>query len=273
MLDLRGKIAFVTGAGSVGDDPDATIWGNGKATAVLLARQGAKVFGVDLRQEAADVTKAIIEREGGTCATRSVDMTNAKQVEAAVEHCVGQFGSIDILVNNVGGSAPGSAVTMPEEVWDSQLDHNLKTAFLGCKYVIPVMEKQGKGAIVNLASIAGLSMSADRAHIAYSTTKLGLFAFSKSTAITYAAQGIRCNTVVPGLMHTALVEHRLAKTIGANDLQGLIDRRNAQCPTGEMGNAWDIAHAVLFLASDEARYITGTEIIVDGGLTTARSNV
>ena len=273
MLDLRGKIAFVTGAGSVGDDPDATIWGNGKATAVLLARQGAKVFGVDLRQEAADVTKAIIEREGGTCATRSVDMTNAKQVEAAVELCVGQFGSIDILVNNVGGSAPGSAVTMPEEVWDSQLDHNLKTAFLGCKYVIPVMEKQGKGAIVNLASIAGLSMSADRAHIAYSTTKLGLFAFSKSTAITYAAQGIRCNTVVPGLMHTALVEHRLAKTIGANDLQGLIDRRNAQCPTGEMGNAWDIAHAVLFLASDEARYITGTEIIVDGGLTTARSNV
>jgi NAD(P)-dependent dehydrogenase (short-subunit alcohol dehydrogenase family) len=273
MLDLKGKVAFVTGAGSVGDDPDATIWGNGKATAVLLARQGAKVFGVDLRPGAADVTKAIIEKEGGTCATRSVDMTNAKQVEAAVEDCVSQFDTIDILVNNVGGSAPGSAVTMAEEVWDSQLDHNLKTTFLGCKYVIPVMEKQGKGAIVNLASVAGLSMSADRAQIAYSTTKLGLFAFSKSTAITYATQGIRCNTVVPGLMHTALVEHRLAKTIGANDLQGLIDKRNAQCPTGEMGNAWDIAHAVLFLASDEARYITGTEIIVDGGLTTARSSV
>lgn len=273
MLDLNGKVAFVTGAGSVGDDPDATVWGNGKATAVLLARQGAKVFGVDLRKEAADVTKVIIQNEGGTCATHGVDMTNAQGVEAAVEDCVNQFGGIDILVNNVGGSAPGSAVTMSEEIWDTQIEHNLKTAFLGCKYAIPVMEKQGKGSIVNIASVAGLRMSADRAHIAYSTTKLGLFAFSKSTAITHAKQGIRCNTVVPGLMHTALVEHRLAKTIGANDLQGLIDRRNAQCPSGKMGNAWDVAHAVLFLASDEAGYISGTEIVVDGGLTAASNSV
>jgi len=273
MLDLSGKVAFVTGAGSVGDAPDATVWGNGKATAVLLARQGAKVFGVDLRKEAVDVTKGIIEKEGGTCVTRGVNMTIAGDVEAAVADCVEQFGQIDILVNNVGGSAPGSAVTMSEEVWDTQIDHNLKTAFLGCKYVIPIMEKQGKGAIVNIASIAGLSMSADRAHIAYSTTKLGLFAFSKSIAITHAKQGIRCNTVVPGLMHTALVEHRLAKTIGANDLQGLIDKRNAQCPTGKMGNAWDIAHAVLFLVSDEASYISATEIVVDGGLTASRSSV
>jgi NAD(P)-dependent dehydrogenase (short-subunit alcohol dehydrogenase family) len=267
MHNLEGKVVFITGAGSVGDDPDAKIWGNGKATAVLLARQGAKVFGVDLRVEAARVTQAIIEKEGGTCAVRAVDMTAATEVEAAVADCVEQFGRIDILVNNVGGSAPGNAVTMSEDVWDRQIEHNLKTAFLGCKYVLPVMERQGTGAIVNLASVAGLRMSAERAHLAYSTTKLGLFAFSKSTAISYAAKGIRCNTVVPGLMHTALVEHRLAKTIGANDLQALIDKRNAQCPTGKMGDAWDIANAVLFLASDEARYITATEIIVDGGLT------
>lgn len=272
MLDLTGKVAFVTGAGSVGDNPDAAIWGNGKATAVLLARQGATVFGVDLREEAAAVTKKIIDNEGGTCAVRGVNMTAAQDVAAAVQDCVAQFGRIDILVNNVGGSAPGNAVTMSEELWDTQIEHNLKTAFLGCKFVLPVMEKQGKGAIVNIASVAGLRMSAERAHIAYSTTKLGLFAFSKSTAISYAKHGIRCNTVVPGLMHTALVEHRLAKTVGANDLQGLIDRRNAQCPTGKMGDAWDIAHAVLFLASDEARYITGTEIIVDGGLTAASSS-
>ena len=273
MLDLSGKVAFITGAGSVGDDRDATVWGNGKATAVLLARQGAKVFGVDLRAEAAAVTQAIIEKEGGVCATRGVDMTRANDVEAAVKACVDTFGRIDILVNNVGGSAPGNAVTMSEEVWDTQIAHNLKTAFLGCKYVIPVMQSQSKGSIVNIASIAGLRMSADRAHIAYSTTKLGLMAFSKSTAISHAKQGIRCNTVVPGLMHTALVEHRLAKTIGANDLQGLIDRRNAQCPTGKMGNAWDVAHAVLFLASDEAGYISGTELIVDGGLTSQSSAV
>ncbi len=269
MLSLKDKVAFISGAGSVGDDPDAAIWGNGKATAVLLARQGAKVFGVDLRAEAVAVTQGIIAREGGVCATRAVDMTKTDQVAAAVADCLAQFGRIDILVNNVGGSAPGTAVTMSEDLWDKQIDHNLKTAFLGCKHVLPVMERQGGGAIVNLSSVAGFGMSAERAHVAYSTAKLGILAFSKSTAISYAKQGIRCNTVVPGLMHTALVEHRLAKTIGANDVQGLIDRRNAQCPTGKMGDAWDVAHAVLFLVSDEARYITAAEIVVDGGRSAA----
>lgn len=267
MLSLKGKVVFMSGAGSVGDDPDAKVWGNGKATAVLLARQGAKIYGTDIRKEAADVTKRIIDREGGICVTRAVDMTKAKEVDAAVKDCMKQFGRIDILVNNVGGSAPGTAVTMSEEVWDTQVNHNLKTAFLSCKYVLPIMEAQGKGAIVNLASVAGLRMQADRPHVAYSTTKLGILAFSKSTAIAYARKGIRCNTVIPGLMHTALVEHRLAKTIAANDLQGLIDKRNAACPTGKMGDAWDIAHAVLFLVSDEAKYITGAELLVDGGLT------
>jgi NAD(P)-dependent dehydrogenase (short-subunit alcohol dehydrogenase family) len=267
MLSLKDKVVFMSGAGSVGDDPDAKVWGNGKATAVLLARQGAKVYGVDLRKEAADITKAIIDKEGGTCVTRGVDMTKSREVKAAVDDCVKQFGRIDILVNNVGGSAPGDVVSMDEEVWDRQLEQNLKTAFLGCKHVIPVMEKAGRGAIVNLSSVAGLRMSMERPHVAYSTTKLGILAFSKSTALSYARKGIRCNTVIPGLMHTALVEHRLAKTIAANDLQGLIDKRNAQCPTGKMGDAWDIAHAVLFLVSDEARYITGAEILVDGGLT------
>jgi NAD(P)-dependent dehydrogenase (short-subunit alcohol dehydrogenase family) len=269
MLSLKDKVAFISGAGSVGDDPDAKVWGSGKATAVLLARQGARIYGVDLRREAADVTKAIIEKEGGICLTRRVDMTKADEVEAAVEDCVKEFGRIDILVNNVGGSAPGDAVEMSEQVWDSQISHNLKTAFLGCKYVLPIMEKQGKGVIINLASVAALRMNADRAHVAYSTTKLGILALSKSTAISYAKKGIRCNTVIPGLMHTALVEHRLAKTIAANDLQGLIDKRNAQCPTGKMGDALDIAHAVLFLASDEARYTTAAEILVNGGRSAA----
>ena len=142
-----------------------------------------------------------------------------------------RFGRIDILVNNVGGSVPGNAGDDER----GGLGHARSTTTsrlrsLACKYVLPVMEKQGKGAIVNLASVAGLRMTPDRVHIAYSTTKLGILAFSKSTAIAYAKKGIRCNTVIPGLMHTALVEHRLAKTIAANDLQGLIDKRNAQCP-------------------------------------------
>ena len=269
MLSLKDKVVFLSGAGSVGDDPDATVWGNGKATAVLLARQGAKVYATDIRREAADVTRALIEKEGGTCITRAVDATKANEVAAAVAECVEKFGRIDILVNNVGGSAPGNAVTMSEEVWDAQIAQNLKSAFLCCKHVLPIMEKQGSGAIVNLASVAGLRMTADRAHIAYSTTKLGIIAFSKSTAIAYAKTGIRCNTVVPGLMHTPLVEHRLAKAIAGGDVAALIAKRNAAVPTGRMGTAWDVAHAILFLVSDEAHYITGTEIVVDGGLTAA----
>jgi NAD(P)-dependent dehydrogenase (short-subunit alcohol dehydrogenase family) len=261
MLNLTGKVAFVTGAGSVGPG-----WGNGKAMAVLLARQGATIFGVDIRAEAVEETRDIIASEGGTCAARQCNMTIASEVAAAVQACVERFGRIDILVNNVGGSAPGDPVTMSEEVWDAQVDHNLKTAFLGCKYVLPVMERQGKGAIVNISSVAALRMSPNRVHVAYSATKAAIIAFSKSVALAYVKKGIRCNTVVPGLMHTPLVEHRLAKTLAGGDVEALIAQRHAQAPMGHMGDAWDVAHAVLFLASDEAKYITAQEIVVDGGL-------
>ena len=266
MLDLTGKVAFVSGAGSVGEG-----WGNGKATAVLLARQGARVFGVDLNPDAVAETARIIAAEGGTCATRTVNMTIAAEVEAAVEDCLARFGRIDILVNNVGGSAPGDPVTMSEEVWDGQMDHNLKTAFLGCKYVLPVMERQGGGAVVNISSVAALSHQVDgRTNVAYAATKAGVIAFSRSTAIAFVKKGIRVNTVVPGTMHTPLVEHRLAKQLGANDAAALVAKRHASVPMGRMGDAWDIANAVVFLASDEARYITATQLVVDGGLTAAR---
>jgi NAD(P)-dependent dehydrogenase (short-subunit alcohol dehydrogenase family) len=160
---------------------------------------------------------------------------------------------------------------MTEEVWDRQIDSNLKTTFLGCKYAIPVMLEQGKGAIVNIASVAGMrnDFLSGRSHVGYSASKAGVIQLSRSVAGTYAKQNIRVNTVVPGLMHTPLVETRLARTVGGNDLQKLIDARNAAVPMGHMGDAWDVAHAVLFLASDEAKFITGTEIIVDGGSTAA----
>jgi NAD(P)-dependent dehydrogenase (short-subunit alcohol dehydrogenase family) len=266
MLDLSGKVAFISGAGSVGEG-----WGNGKATAVLMARQGAKVFGLDLNPEAVAETKRLIEAEGGVCATRTCNMTVAAEVAAAVEDCVARFGRIDILVNNVGGSAPGDPVTMTEEVWDAQMDHNLKTAFLGCKYVLPVMEKQGCGAVVNISSVACMSHQVDgRTNVAYAASKAGILAFTRSTAIAFVKKGIRVNTVVPGTMHTPLVEHRLAKQLGANDAAALIAKRHASVPIGHMGDAWDIANAVLFLASDEAKYITATQLVVDGGLTAAR---
>lgn len=264
MHDLTGKVAFISGAGSVGEG-----WGNGKATAVLLARQGATIYGTDISLAAAEETRALIAAEGGTAHAEAVDMTKAQEVEAAVADCLARFGRIDILVNNVGGSAPGDPVAMSEEVWDAQLDLNLKTAFLACKHVIPVMERQGGGAIVNLSSIAGVRVLPDRPHVAYTTTKLGILGFSRSIAVTYAKQQIRCNTVIPGLMHTPLVETRLAKTIAGGDVAALIASRNAQVPTGKMGDAWDVAQAVLFLVSDEARYVTAAEIAVDGGLSAA----
>ena len=266
MHDLTGKVAFITGAGSAGPG-----WGNGRATAVLLARQGAKVFGTDVNDEAACVTRDLVEKERGTCVMHHGDMMVGADVKAAVEACLDKFGQIDILVNNVGGSAPGDPVTMSEEVWDRQIDFNLKTAFLGCKYVLPAMEKRSSGAIVNIASIAGIRHHiAGRTYVAYSSAKAGLIALGKATAMAYVKKGIRCNTIVVGTMHTPLVEARLVKQIGAGDAAALIAKRNAGIPMGQMGDAWDVANAVLFLVSDEARYITGTELVVDGGISAAR---
>jgi len=266
MLDLKNKVVFISGAGTVGPG-----WGNGKATAVLMARQGAKVYGTDINLEAAQETQSIIAKEGGDCAVQRCDMTDSAAVKDAVDACLKRYGRIDILVNNVGGSAPGSPVDMTEEVWDTQLDHNLKTAFLCCKHVLPVMEKQGGGAIVNIASVAGFSHQVGgRVHVAYSTAKSGLLGFTRSTAIAYVQKGIRCNLVIVGTMHTPLVEARLMKQLGPKEAADLVAKRHAAVPIGRMGDAWDVANAVVFLASDEARYITATHLTVDGGLTAAR---
>jgi NAD(P)-dependent dehydrogenase (short-subunit alcohol dehydrogenase family) len=272
MLDLTGKVAFVTGAGSIGEG-----WGNGKATAVLMARQGANVFGLDIDPDALAGTTAVMRQEGREgWAARVCNMTRSDDVRDAVEACIARFGRIDILVNNVGGSAPGDPVSMTEEVWEAQMDLNLKTAFLGCKHVLPLMERQfaseGRGgAIVNLASVGCMSFQVGgRVNAAYAASKAGVIAFSRSTAIAYIKKDIRVNTVVPGIMHTPLVESRLVRQMALNDAAAFVAKRHAMVPMGRMGDAWDVANAVLFLASDEARYITATQLVVDGGLTAAR---
>jgi NAD(P)-dependent dehydrogenase (short-subunit alcohol dehydrogenase family) len=272
MLDLSGKVAFVTGAGSAGEG-----WGNGKATAVLMARQGAKVYGVDMNEEALRGTAEEMSKEGLTgWFGRICNMTVSDDVQAAATDCVARFGSIDILVNNVGGSAPGDPVNMTEEAWDGQMQLNLKTLFLGCKHVLPVMERQfeatGKGgSIVNISSIGYMSYQVGgRVHVGYAASKAGVVSFSRATAIAYVKKGIRVNAVVPGMMHTPLVENRLTRQLGINNAQDLIAQRNASVPMGRMGSAWDVANAVVFLASDEAGYITATQLVVDGGVTAAR---
>ncbi len=272
-LDFYGKVAFVTGAGSIGEG-----WGNGKATSVLLARQGAKVFGTDINPEALTDTGSAMARENlsGHWSSCQCDATSGKSVEAAVARCVRELGRIDILVNNVGGSAPGDPITMSEEVWEKQVALNLDSVFLNCKHVLPVMLRQFEeggsgGAIVNIGSVGSMTFQmGGRVSAAYAASKAAVEAFSRSTAIAFAKKGIRVNTVVPGSMHTPLVENRLARQLGKDDVARLIAERNASVPMGRMGDAWDVANAVLFLASDEARYITATQLVVDGGLTAAR---
>ena len=260
MLRLDGKTAFVSGIGSIGPG-----WGNGKAAATLLARQGALVFGTDVNLAAAEETKVIIEEEGGTCMVRPCDATDSEDVANAVADCLEHFGTIDILVNNVGGSFPGGPATMTEDAWDRQIEHNLKTAFLGCHHVLPVMVRQGGGVVANLSSTSGIRQHVGRVQAGYTASKMAIIGLSKAIAIQHATDGIRCNTVIPGLMHTPLVETRLAAQLADGDVEALIASRDAKVPMGHQGDAWDVAHAILFLVSDEARYITATELVVDGG--------
>jgi NAD(P)-dependent dehydrogenase (short-subunit alcohol dehydrogenase family) len=257
---LQDKIAIISGAGCVGPG-----WGNGRAAAVIFAEHGAKVFAVDKSLDAMEETKIRIEESGGEAQFYECDMMRSESVENMVESCVSAYGQVDILVNNIGGSAPGGPVELSEDAWDAQVDYNLKTVFLSCKYVIPIMEKNGGGAIVNTSSTSGLRWTG-AAQVAYASTKAGIIQFSRVTAVQYASKGIRANSVVPGQMHTPMVETRLAKQRAGGDVQKLLDQRLARIPLGFMGDGRDTAYAALFLASDEARFITGTEIIVDGGM-------
>lgn len=260
MLRLDGKIALVTGCGSMGEG-----WGNGKAISVLLARQGATVFGVDLNQDAALETRAAIAREGYSATVQRCDVTEASDVEAAVRACVDAYGRVDILVNNVGRSEPGGPAELDEQTWTAQLDVNLKSAYLTCRSVLPLMERQGGGCVVNVSSVAGLRYIG-KPQVAYAAAKAAMMQMTQTTAVIYAARGIRLNSVVPGLMNTPLVR-RLADKYADGDYEGFVAKRATQVPMGRMGDAWDVANAVVFLASDESKYITGTQLVVDGGLT------
>lgn len=258
---VEGKVVIITGAGCVGPG-----WGNGRAAAAIFGREGARVFAVDLKPETMEETVARTQEAGGEIATHCGDMTDSAQVEAMVRACVARFGRVDILVNNVGGSAPGGAVALSEEAWERQMAFNLKNVFLACKHVIPELEAAGGGAIVNTASTSGLRWTG-AAQVAYASAKAAIIQFSRVTAVEYASRNIRVNTVVPGQLHTPMVEGRLAGQRAGGDVESLLKTRLARIPLGFMGDGRDTAHAALFLASDEARFITGTEIIVDGGMT------
>ncbi len=258
---LEGRVAIVTGAGCVGPG-----WGNGRATAVRFAEEGARILAVDLREDTLAETLTRTRAAGGEIEPYLCDVTDSNSVKRMAEACIARFGKVDVLVNNVGGSARGGPADMPEEVWDAQVDFNLKSVYLTCRSVLPHMEAAGRGAIVNTASTSGLRWTG-AAQSAYAATKAAVIQFSRVVAVEYAGRGIRVNTVVPGQLHTPMVEARLAGQRAGGDVDALLEQRLSRIPLGFMGDGRDTANAALFLASDEARFITGTEIIVDGGMT------
>jgi len=258
---LQDRIAIVTGAGCIGPG-----WGNGRAIAARFAEEGAKIFAVDRDLDSVTETVERVKAAGGEIVTHQCDVTGAASVEVMVKTCVERFGRIDVLVNNVGGSAAGGPAEMAEDVWDAQVDYNLKSVFLTLKHVLPIMERQKQGAVVNVASTSGLRWTGS-AQVGYAATKAGVIQLTRVVAVQYADRGIRVNTVVPGQLHTPMVEARLAKQRTGGDVEALLKSRLDRIPIGFMGDGRDTANAALFLASDEARFITGTEIVVDGGMT------
>ncbi|MDA3921177.1 MAG: SDR family NAD(P)-dependent oxidoreductase [Salinisphaera sp.] len=261
MLSLEGKVVFITGFGSGGSEG----WGNGQAIATLCARQGGQVFGLDRDREAAERTVSLIQRESGISVAHVCDVTDNDEVAAAVFACQAHFGRIDVLINNVGRSERGGPAELSPDQWREQIATNLDSAYYCCHHVLPLMEQVGGGAVVNVSSVAGLRYIG-KDQVGYAAAKAALMQMTQTSAVIYANRGIRMNCVVPGLMHTPLVQ-RLADKYADGDYEGFVAQRNAQVPMGYMGDAWDVAHAALFLVSDEARYVTGQSLVVDGGLT------
>ena len=257
---MKDKVALVVGAGASGPG-----WGNGKAAAVLYAREGAQVFAVDFRLDAAEETAAIIRGEGGDATSFRANVTSSDDLKAMATACVERYGRIDVLHNNVGIVEVGGPVETSEESWDRVIAVNQTSIFLACKHVLPYMIARQAGAIVNIGSIASIRWIGFP-YLAYTAAKAAILGMTSNIALQYAAQGIRANCILPGLMNTPLIREPLARTYGG-DVDSMIAQRDAQTPTGKMGDAWDTAYAALFLASDEARYVTGTHLVVDGGIT------
>ncbi|OJK01916.1 hypothetical protein ASPACDRAFT_114426 [Aspergillus aculeatus ATCC 16872] len=269
MLRLDGKVVLITGLGQTTEEG----WGIGAAIAAKLAQQGALIYGGNRSLASAQRTKARIEEAGGVCDVQETNVTDSASVEALVDACMRKHGRIDILVNNVGKSEPGCPATMAEDVWDAQVDLNLKSIYLTCHYVLPIMEKQATGgSVVNVSSIAGLRYIG-KPQVAYSATKAAIMQFTKATAVIYADKNVRLNTVVPGLIYTPYTQQLAKRYAPGGDEEEYMRKRDAQVPMGRMGDAWDVANAAVFLASDEARYITGQELVVDGGITSSTGRV
>lgn len=228
------------------------------------AREGAKVVAVDIDDRAAAETRDIIVGEGGTAISQRCDVTKREQIADVVQAARAAFGRIDVLHNNVGLPAMGTLETMTEDAWDHAMDVNLKSVMLCCQAVIPTMLEQGRGAIVNISSVAAIRYTG-YPYPAYYASKAAVNHLTVSIALEYASRGIRANAIMPGLMDTPHIYTNISGQYASKE--EMVSARSRMSPTGRMGNAWDIAKAAAFLASDDAGYITGQCLAVDGGLT------
>lgn len=251
---LTGKASLITGAGS----------GIGRAMAVLFAREGAQVLAADRTRDAAEETVRLIRDAGGTAEAMQTDVSRSEEVQAMIAACLESFGRIDVLCNNAGIGSTQTVVDTSEELWSRVFDVNVFGTFLGCKYAIPHMIEQGGGVIVNTASVAGLVGIRNRA--AYCASKGAVVLLTKSVALDYVNENIRCNCVCPGTVGSPWVERLLANAADPDAERAVLEARQ---PMGRLGTPEEIAEAALYLASDAATFVTGTELIIDGGWTAA----
>jgi NAD(P)-dependent dehydrogenase (short-subunit alcohol dehydrogenase family) len=257
---LEGKTAVIVGGGQT---PGATT-GNGRAVALLFAREGARILVVDRDLDSAGQTAELVRQEGGTATAHRADITVESDCAAILDAALQSMGYIDILHNNVGIVPAGRTEDLPAGSWRHGFEVNLTGMWMTCKYVLPHMRERGRGAIVNISSMAGLLAGGEA--IAYTTSKAAVHSMTRSLALEYAPHGVRVNCVAPGMMDTPMGVDTVARA-GGVDRAEVAARRAAMVPMGHQGTSWDVANAALFLASDEAAFITGAILAVDGGFT------
>jgi NAD(P)-dependent dehydrogenase (short-subunit alcohol dehydrogenase family) len=257
---LEGKTAVIVGGGQT---PGATT-GNGRAVALLFAREGAEVLVVDRDLDSAETTAELVRQEGGTATAHRADITVESDCAAILDAALESLGHVDILHNNVGIVPAGRTEDLPADSWRRGFEVNLTGMWLTCKYLLPHMRERGRGAIVNISSMAGLLAGGET--IAYTTSKAAVHSMTRSLALEYAPHGVRVNCVAPGMMDTPMGVDAVARAGGVDRAQ-VAARRAAMVPMGHQGTSGDVANAALFLASDEAAFITGAILAVDGGFT------
>jgi len=256
-MRLKDRIALVFGAGSSGPG-----WGNGKAAAVAYAREGAKVVAIDLSAPAAEETAAIIRNEGSDALAVAADTTDLGAVEAAVAAAIKAYGRIDILHNNVGVVVQGGPIELDESTFQRNMDVNIGSLYRTCKATLPHLVAQKSGVIINISSLAAIRWTG-YPYFAYYTAKAAVNQATVALALQYAKHNIRANCIMPGLIDTPLIYNQIADQYASAD--EMVAARARAVPLGRMGTAWDVAHAAVFLASDQAQFITGVCLPVDGG--------